>query len=101
MDGQEVALLDEAFHVGEVADHIGNDKSLQLKDGGVCVGRRGDIDEGFALQSLVGEVEVPKVDFIVVHVNAFAWGLRLHRDEGQQEHGQYKGQSFHCIIGLV
>ena len=76
-DGQKVAFLTETFHTVEIGGHIGDSEALQLQHNGIYVRCCGEIDEGFALQRAVGEVEIPNVDFIVRYVNAFAGNLGL------------------------
>ena len=84
VDGQEITLLAETLHIGEVAVHIANGEALQLQhDSSNIVGCYSEFDMGLALQCPVGEIEIPNMDFIVGHVNAFAGSLRLYGGKRQ------------------
>ena len=77
-------ILTEALHPVGIRGDVGNGERLQLQHdgGGSCCG--GEIDESLALQGMVGEIEAPKVDVIVRHVDALAGSLGM-KGKGEQK----------------
>ena len=85
-DRQKVTFLTETLNIVKIAGHIGGDKALQLQHDSICRGGSGKVNERLPLQCVVGEVEIPNMDFVMGHINVFAWSLGFCQQSQQQSH---------------
>ena len=74
-DRQKITFLVETLHAVQIASHIGSDKAHQFQHNGICGAGNSKVNKRLPLHRVAGEFEIPNMDFVMRHVDVFAWHL--------------------------